>query len=89
MIWLKNNNDYYTKSIGNTGVLFCIRHRSFGDIWWEINYSDEYIDKYIETDNEEIDHENIEKVLEYADNWLSELIENIKTKYNNLKLNRI
>lgn len=69
--------------------MFCIKHCKFGNSWWEINYSDEYIDKYVETDEDEIDPKNVDRVLEYADKWLFELIESIKTKYNELEVNNI
>lgn len=66
-------------------MLSCTKHCIFGDTWWEINYSDEYIDKYIETDDEEVNHSDLEKVLKYTDDWLSELIEDISNKYNKLR----
>lgn len=80
----KNNDNNYSKTIGKSGTLYCVKHHSFGDTWWEIDYGDEYIDKYIETDDEEVDHNNVEKVLKYADDWMSELIENIALKYGEL-----
>ena len=86
MSWIKNNDNDYSKTIGKHGTLSCTKHCSFGETWWEINYSDEYIDECRETDNEEVNPERIDKVLEYADNWLSELIQNIKTKYNKLEV---
>ncbi|WP_024346078.1 hypothetical protein [Lacrimispora indolis] len=85
MNWAKNNDNDYSKTIGKSGTLSCIKHCMLGDTWWEIDYDDEYINKYIETDNEEVNHNDTEKVLKYADDWLSELIENISNKYNKLR----
>lgn len=88
MSWIKNNDSDYSKTIGEHGTLSCTKHCSLGDIWWEIDYEDEYVDKYVETDEDEIDPEKVDRVLEYADKWLFELIENIKAKYNKLEVNR-
>lgn len=85
MSWAKNSDNDYSKIIGKSGTLSCTKHCIFGDIWWEINYGDEYIDKYIETDDEEVNHNDTEKVLKYADDWLAELIESISNKYNKLR----
>ena len=86
MSWIKNNDNDYSKTIGKSGTLSCTKHCIFRNTWWVISYEDEYIERYIETDNEEVDHNNTEKVLKYAEDWLSELIENIKAKYNKLEV---
>jgi len=88
-MWNKKNDCYYTKSICKNGILDCIKHNIRDNLWWEITYSDEYIDKYIEIDEDDIDVNNIEEVLEYADNWLSELIEDVLNKYNKLNISEI
>lgn len=87
MSWIKNNDNDYSKTIEKQGTLSCTKHCILGDTWWEINYSDEYIDECRETDEEEVNPERIDEVLQYADKWLSELIGNIKTKYNGLEVN--
>lgn len=86
MRWIKNSDDDYSRIIGKHGTLSCTKHCIFRDTWWEINYSDEYIDECRETDDEEVNPECVDKVLKYADEWLFELIDNIKTKYNKLEV---
>lgn len=85
MSWIKNNDNDYSKTIGKHGTLSCTRHCIFGDTWWEINYSDEYIDECRETDDDEVNHNDTEKVLKYADDWLLALIKDISNKYNKLR----
>lgn len=83
MGWVKESDRVYSKKIYNVNI-YCVKQELLGEVWWLISYGDCHIDKYIEAGEEEVDVDDIEEVLKYADNWFEGLVEDIIIFYTSI-----